>query len=214
MKFDSQFLTQNDLLRRHWNVKLIGALLGEPDKFKPNPWYRSAPHIRLFNRLRVEQAEASECFKSHLVLHEKRAAAARRALETKQKKTIAFAEHICIDIPRLSLDELKERAARNYNNHHARREDWHDDETRWTDAEQLSPWAVPHAFRDRICVNYLRHACTRYDYLLAYLTRKIGRAEAHRVLFGRIMDVIAEVYPCLAEEARAQYLRRFAAEAA
>lgn len=205
MKSDGQYFTQNELKERGWNLRMIAALLGEPDRLKPNPWYRSSPPIKLFSRSRVMTAEEGETFKAHLVKRARRSLAAAKGVETKKRLMVTLAEKINIKIPALSPDELLMRAVRNYNVHHADRGRWEN----YTTVQALAPWDQPDSFRDRICVNYLRHNCTRYDQILRYLTSRIGRADAHRVLFRRVVEEIGSQYPMLAEEGQQQFDRRF-----
>lgn len=207
------YFTQADLLRRGWNRTLITELLGAPDLTKPNPYYRSGAPVRFFHRARVVELEAGERFQLHLAGRAKRSAAAQQAVATKERKTVAFVTDFTIEIPQLPPAELLERAVANYNCHHTPHDTWHGWEGKHATVAELAPWGTPDSFRDRICVNYLRHACTRYDRLLDYLTRRIGKAEAHRVLFKRIVEVIAQSYPELADQAQEQYRRRWPEEA-
>jgi hypothetical protein len=205
MKSDPQYYTQNDLKERGWNKTIIAALLGEPDKLKPNPWYRSSPPVRLFLITRVKELEESAAFKSHTVKRAKRSLAAVKAVETKKALMLTLIKNINIRIPELSPDELVMRAVRNYNVHHADRGRLEN----YTTVQALASWDNLDSFRDRICVNYLRHNCTQYDSILHYLTSRIGREDAHRLLFQRIIERIAGCYPQLADEARRQLVHRF-----
>jgi hypothetical protein len=207
VKFGAYFC-MNDLRERGWNKTLVAALLGEPDQLKPNPWYRSSPPIRLYRIEKVKAVEESDDFKAHLKRRAKRSQAALKGVDTKKRKTVAIAVNVKIEIPELKPDELLERAVNNYNFHHA---GYDNDYGKHVTVEPLAPWGVgaPSAFRDRICVNYLRHRCTSYDRILRYLTARLGREEAHRVLFSRIVEKIAEVYPALKAEAERQFESRW-----
>ena len=55
-------LTRKELEARGWSRNLIDRLLGEPDRLERNPIYPNAPATKLYDRARVENAEASEAF--------------------------------------------------------------------------------------------------------------------------------------------------------
>lgn len=186
-------------------MRLIGDLLGEPDWLKPNRMYGSAAPFHLYRRDRVLRREESEEFKAHLAQREKRAGAAKKMLDTKKRKTVELVEGLNISIPEMPLHELINRAVSNYNFHHAR----DDGESKSTSVCNLAPWDAPDGFRDRICVNYLRHRRTLYHSALAALTSRVGREEAQRLLWRRIAGEIGRVYPMLKDEAERQYRRRF-----
>lgn len=65
----------------------------------------------------------------------------------------------------------------------------------------------PH-FLDRIVVNYLRHECSDYDALLAWLGGRVGVREAEHAVRGRVYDEIARAHPVLAAECARQEERR------
>ena len=50
-------------------------------------------------------------------------------------------------------------------------------------------------FIARICMNYLRHNCTRYDKELEKMFGKTGRAEGHDIIQNRINQEICRIYP-------------------
>ena len=53
-------------------------------------------------------------------------------------------------------------------------------------------------FLERITVNYLRHAVSDYDDVLADLTRRVGKDEAYICVRTKVLEEIARVYPKLA----------------
>jgi hypothetical protein len=64
-------------------------------------------------------------------------------------------------------------------------------------------------FVARICVNYLRHACSSYDAHRDFISDTASpedRAAVGAVIKGRVLRAIAETYPMLAEEAHRQAL--------
>jgi hypothetical protein len=200
------YLSQTELKGRGWNVRLIDELLGEPDWLKPRPFYGSASPVHLYRDDRVMRAESSEAFKAHMAKREQRAGAVKKMVETKRRKTAELIERLNIEIPEMPPQELINRAVSNYNFHHAR-DEW--EESKSTSACDLAPWGAPDEFRDRICVNYLRHRRTVYHSALSALTSRVGKAEAQRLLWRRIAEEIGRVYPALKDEAERQYARRF-----
>lgn len=94
----------------------------------------------------------------------------------------------------------------NYSNYHYERSgdmriaDWNSD---WTQEDEN---------RDRICVNFLRHEATNYDYILTELSGRVGRNEAHKIVFRKFIESVIESYPSLYEAAVAQFKKKFGSE--
>lgn len=63
-------------------------------------------------------------------------------------------------------------------------------------------------FLQRICVNYLRHERSEYDYDLDRIFGKAGAEEAREALRDKIYEAIAEKYDWLSEECKRQVLSR------
>lgn len=116
---------------------------------------------------------------------------------------------IKINLPTYAEEHLLQLARKHYNQRqHARaeeRDDWD-----FEPVSELAPFSVSCSFRDRICVNYLRHSLTHYDHLLEKIAGKTGRLRGHDLLFRRIMNEVGRVYPQLRTEADRQYRERFA----
>lgn len=64
MSDQQEYLTLQSVLARKWTRGMVDALLGEPDKLKPNPNYRQASSMRLYSINRVVEAEGSADFQS------------------------------------------------------------------------------------------------------------------------------------------------------
>ena len=56
------------------------------------------------------------------------------------------------------------------------------------------------AFLKRICVNFLRHMCTEYEYTLHAMIGKVGKYDAYHRLRTRIFEAIKRTYPWLSDE--------------
>lgn len=199
---DKGYWTQTELKARGWSVRLIDDLLGEPDHVKSRGMYGQS---YLYRQDRVLAREGTLTFKGHLAKRQSRAGAVRKMLATKKRKTVELIEGLNIAIPEMPLHELINRAVSNYNFHHAR----DDGESKSTSVCNLAPWDTPDEFRDRICVNYLRHRRTLYHSALDALTSRVGRDEAQRLLWQRIAEEIGRAYPMLKDEAARQFARRF-----
>ena len=65
-------------------------------------------------------------------------------------------------------------------------------------------------FLRRITVNMLRHRYSSYERRLEDVYGKVGVREAYAVINQKVYDAIAVAYPALAEECRAQLVRKMA----
>ncbi|CAM3986322.1 hypothetical protein NOGI109294_21170 [Nocardiopsis gilva] len=192
-----------DLRQRGWSPAMIRDLLGEPDHTRPNPIFRSGAPMALYRVSRVEDAEAGSDFTRRAEQAARRAAAARHNAQRRRDATLEMIRAAPIDVPDMDRRLLAERAVA----HRNRRVD--------SDAEDpgLFPFParvedVPTAVRHRWEVNYLRHARTPYDSLLADLRGRVGRVQAELLLRRRIYAAIAACYPDLSEECDRQLARR------
>ena len=81
-------------------------------------------------------------------------------------------------------------------------------EIRWRDAPEICRRCIAAlkdtAFLDRICVNYIRHELTSYDYLFAKTAGKTGIATAVNKIRAKIFAEIASVYPVFGPECERQ----------
>lgn len=202
-------LYHSTLLKRGWTPSLITRLLEEPDQLGKNPHYRSGPPTKLYLRLRVEAAELLPEFKAAQSGRESRQASAARAVQTKTERILAEIEALNIRLPTLGETELIAKAVRNRN---AAIPEWKIGEVEFADVSDIQPWPEHDSFRDRICVNFLRHGATRYDRVLRAIRGKVARDEAHRLLSKKIFDAIAASYPKLANEANRQYAAKWSCQ--
>jgi hypothetical protein len=165
-----------------------------------NPHYRSGPPCPLWRpedveRLRLEAGAWLERAAA-------RSAAAKKAADMKRERTMKKAKALIrkhLRVPAIPLDKLAALAAK-----HKRLLDFGRD----APTPVFRPWDEDDPFRDRVCVNFLRHECTNYDYVLSLLEGRVGKREARLLLFEAFVDQVCELYPVLAEEAERQLLDR------
>ncbi|MFI0978891.1 hypothetical protein ACH4SP_18055 [Streptomyces sp. NPDC021093] len=187
---------------------MVRDLLCEPDKRAPNPYYRSAPPIRLYAVARVQEAERSEEFEVARAAAERRSAAGKAAGK-RREAVLAAVRAVEIEVPGMADRELAERAVRWRNELDKLRAGvaatTFPSLRRWG-VRSPAPWCEVGGGRWE--VNYLRHALTRYDDLLDGLYGATGRAEAEQLLRIRVYGAIAARYPRLADECRRQLRER------
>jgi hypothetical protein len=191
-----KFVTFSTLKGRGWNEALAASLLGEPDRRVPNPHYRSGPPMKLYALSRVETAEASEAFRQAQAGRSGRVASARRAVQTKRERMLAWAQALQVSVPVIAWDRLVERSIKHYNHFHFESE-------KFASLGTSSP-----EFLERLTVNYLRHECSRYDELLEQAFGQVGTGDARRIIRQKVYGVIAATYPHLADECERQTQRR------
>ncbi|GIH68928.1 hypothetical protein [Sphaerimonospora thailandensis] len=179
---------------------MIRVLLGPPDRLAPNPVFRSASPMRLYEVDRVVLAENSEAFAVLRGEAERRSRSALAAVERRRGETLEHVNRMRITVPVLDWNELARKAVAHRNRIDAERARYRLDHipasarVEEVDEPTLQRWVV----------NYLRHALTGYDDELEGLFGKVGRAEGERLLRGRIYAAIARAYPKLADECRRQ----------
>lgn len=161
-------LMTSDLRKRGWTVALIRRFLGTPDRTAKNPVYRSKPPMRLYAPERVIAIEGTDEFKRELAKVPERRKHAQKSVATKRAKMQKFLDDLVVPLPTLSQEQLKKAAIKHYNARGfglsaSRTETWR------PASEDSDP-----DFLDRICVNYLRHVCSRYESDLTRIAGKTG----------------------------------------
>ena len=185
MKKDNNFVTLSKLKERGWTTALVKRFLGEPDELRANPHFRSGPKMKLYNRQRVDEVEASEEYRDAQESRRGRQAAVQKSLDTKRRQIEEYVARVKIEVPELSEDELIRRACDNYNYH---------------SSGNNENWASPTSdreFLDRICVNYLRHCLTKYETHLAEIAGKVGVRNAYLEIKTKVLEAIGETYDWL-----------------
>ncbi|MEV6030200.1 hypothetical protein AB0L65_03570 [Nonomuraea sp. NPDC052116] len=200
----SEYFTLAELRERGWSAAMVRKMLDPPDLTRPNPVFRSASPMKLYEGERVKAAEQSESFAVLRARAARRSEAAKAAAERRRGETLVGVELLRIVIPALEWDALTRRAVAHRNRRDAERARDRFDHIptparlETVDGPTLGRWVV----------NYLRHSLTSYDAELEELFGKVGRAAGTSLLQRRIYAAIAEAYPVLAEECQRQLHER------
>ena len=189
-----EYITKPHLKNRGWTDAMVKKFLGAPDMTKPNPHYKKAAPMGLWDAKRVSKAERSQEWQTEKEKSIGRKASAQKAVKTKTDKAKEFARTVDIHVPVMDYNEVVKKACWSYNDFHEYlfMERGHD----YTPADMDSN----PDFLCRITMNYLRHECTSYEKQLYKLFGKTGVHEAHDILQQRINAEIMRVYPQLNNE--------------
>ena len=161
----------SQLRRRGWTDKLVGDLLGEPDRTEPNPVYPNTASMRMYERQRVEAAEQSPAFIQHLNKYANRRRTAARAAQDRRNDAIRWAAETPVHwvCPTQSFDEL--RAASRINSYH-------------DSAGQQ-------------CINFVINHCSDFQAAAAQARGMTGKSQADAVLITRICNELSRHWPQL-----------------
>lgn len=200
-----QTLSKAELQSRGWTPHAIRRFLGDPDSRHRIGWGEQ----HLYRAARIVEAERNSDFIEWKRGRDARGERGRKAAMKAARAVAEAARTWTPRIARLPIDEVRRRAIASYNyrlEHRAvRAAEVHGD------AFELPPPAdesSPADFLLRISVNYIRHQMTTYDGKLRDLSGRPGGHDAEPLLRQRVFEVIAEVYPELADEARRQLSAR------
>ena len=152
--------------------RLIGQI-GPPDLTKPNPHYRSAAPMQLFQRERVEHWISAN--QQLLTASAKRRAASQNAVATKEERAREQVAALVHDlrIERVAQGRLRREAARYYR---SRYEQW--------DGE-LTPRAL---------CSYIRHNYSNYEEVLTAIHGKVGAGRLYSAAKLLLCAEIIRVY--------------------
>lgn len=190
-----EFCSKSTLKLRGWTEMAIERFLGTHDKEAPNPYYKSAPPMKLYLLSRAESIESSPeylCFKTK---SKSRQESSQKALKTKRHNLLRKVAKMEIFIQRKNIEDTIHDAVKSYNdfksNMACERGDF-DYQPASTNSDK--------EFLTRITVNFLRHRCSQYEKILDRIAGKVGKNEAYALLNERIFKQIAQMYPELTEE--------------
>jgi hypothetical protein len=80
---EHKYITKSALRDRGWTQKIINELLKSPDLIKPNPMYRKASPMQLYEITKIEAIELSQSFKDMISKSVKHKNSAKKAVKTK-----------------------------------------------------------------------------------------------------------------------------------
>lgn len=229
MNGKSQMITQSTILAMGWTKTMIKNLLPEPTE-RPNPHYKCAAPMKLWEQEKVLEVMETEDFKKALEKASKRKNAAKSAVNTKEKrlkeKMVEIANSFEIRIiPDDELIEmvLKHNEERIENNlwqsmlYYERKvdryiydefESYDDVCKEYEDAcyeyENFTLRTPNEETLMRWVVNYIRHNLISYDLTLFDNKGKVGRNEAYPIFKKAVLDRIAATYPKYAAECQRQ----------
>jgi hypothetical protein len=157
--------------------------------------------MQLYSRERVEAAEAAKKFQENLQRAQGRRQAALKAAETRRRNAVRWAARteILLHCPTRSMRELQGESVTHRNEHAGRSRRNREN----PDFEHMpQPSMLDRETLDRLCVNFLRHQCSDYDFTLAETFGQTGKETAIDVIRLRIYREIARRWPDLENECR------------
>jgi hypothetical protein len=185
-----EYITTSGLRERGWTAKLIRDFAGNPDKTERNPVYKSAAPMRLYLLKRIKRIENTKKFRVASEKSKKRKESALRSADKKRQRTIEYATNLVIRIPIFTKEKLIAKACKSYNDFQMlkmmERGGDYDYEPATPDSDIK--------FLSRICTNFLRHKCTKYEKALDNMFGNVGVQEGHDIIKRRVNEAIFETY--------------------
>ena len=220
---NSTYITQSSLIAMGWTKSMISKFMLEP-KLVPNPHYKNAAPMKLYDREEALDMMDTDEFAAELEKANKRKKSAKCAVATKTENFTQKMAEIgkSINVTVISDDELVEIVLKlkeediykkiknhmdyldrhcydynGYNSYEEYNEDY--EQTEW----QLQEF-IFHRPNDntlhRWCVNYIRHRLTSYNTELVGMNGKIGKDIAYNYFKKAVLEKIAEAYPKYKDE--------------
>ena len=229
MKEKNQMITQTTILAMGWTKTMIKNLLPAPTE-KPNPHYKCASPMKLWEEEKVLEIMETDDFKKALEKANKRKNAAKSAIATKEKrlkeKMLEKANNFNIivipedELIENVLNDNKNRIENNlydYMNYCERKldnykSDWFESfdeineeyEKACLEYENFTFHIPNEETLNRWVVNYIRHNLISYDSTLLDNKGKIGKDEAYLTFKKAVLDRISVIYPKYAVECQRQ----------
>jgi hypothetical protein len=194
---EPRLITKTELKSRGWTDALIARFFPTPTKENPNPHYRSAAPVKLYDVAQVASIESTAEFKDALSAAADRSQRAKAKAAGRRAATIQWAEDLPTpEIPTYSRDELRDLACHHY-------------EELWLarGKEKHADITAPDGFLDRISVNFLRHQLSPYEERLFRSRGRVGASEARAIIRRQVLSTISKAYPWLSDECSKQMLR-------
>ena len=192
-------ISKSKILERGWTEGLMNKFLKDIDpELRINPFYKSAPPMKMYEEGLIQEIEETPEFQEALVKSERRKKSAQKAIETKKKTTFEQTQKAIQDIhvKLLDADKLRSNTFYHIRQHNYERDDY-DSNPEEASEETIQRWMV----------NYIRHCLTQYDKALDANFGKVGSSKAYLKLKLAVLDKIAEAYPYLKGECNRQKQR-------
>ena len=202
------FFNTTELKELGWTDKMIRELLPEPVLAK-NPYNASIP-IKRWKRADVEAATRTTAYAEAKERAAKRKESARKAAETRGRKTTELAEKLSewIHVKKRPLATVLRSGYQSYVSQARLRE-----ASRSVDYWVIDRYEnIPEDVLKRWAVNYVRHYLTRYDSALDRIQGKTGKEKAYFEIKRATLKKIAETYPELSGECDRQIERMYPGE--
>lgn len=192
---EEKLITQSTVLSMGFTKSMIDKLLPAPT-LKQNPRHKSAAPMKLWKETDVLAAMETDAFREAAAKAAQRKQAAAKAVDTKRKNAVALADELIasIHVQRIDMQALQELTI-------AAKQKWYDvngkDEIVDPSRETVERWMV----------NYIRHKLCEYDdslYMLFRPGKMADKAELYPKIKRETLAKIAQVYPELADECKAQ----------
>lgn len=232
MNGKNEMITQSTILTMGWTKTMIKNLLPEPTE-KPNPHYKCAAPMKLWERETVLEVMKTENFNNALEKANKRKNSAKRAVKTKEKRLMEKMVELAnsFDIKVIPDDELIEMVLKDnenrikenlykhmdycerklisWNRHYYNEFESYEDicdayEFACCEYKNFEFHTPNEETLKRWIVNYIRHNLIKYDLTLYENKGKVGKDEAYPVLKKAVLDRIAITYPQYADECKRQ----------
>lgn len=179
---EKKYYTLSKLKELGFSKSLIDKYFSEPI-LKPNPIFKSASPMKLYDAEKVEAFITTNIFKEHIQKRKKRSEIAISVALKHKNETLDYI-HKKIDeisIKRINIELLMELTLQN-------KEDWYSRYGFYElvyDEKTLNRWMI----------NYVRHNLTTYDDTLYSIKGKTGKNVAYNIYRNAVMDKIKEIYP-------------------
>lgn len=198
---DQPYFAQTELKDRGWTLSAITKFLGDPDRTKPNPMYRSAAPMKLWDKTRVEAVESTDEFRSWKEGSKDRRRKAsetmKAVMQAKRLETIqTFTEALQHEVDQAlawvktvrDLEYLEQQAIENWYNHQTSRA--------LEGRREFPEWPRELDFETRVrwVENYVRHCQTNYEYLLHCSGGRVGRDEAYDAMKTLVAAKVQTLY--------------------
>lgn len=178
---EPEMLTKTALKARGWTDAIIRDFAGSPDAERPNPQYRAAAPMLLWDAARIDAIESSPEFVARHTKAAERSTTRKAVAARKAHSLISQAEQVPIrtafpataaQVVARALQSKAERFAAT-----GRDSDVH---------------SAPDDVQLRWCYNYLRHECCTYELVIDSMRGQVGIDRAYQLVRERVERLCRE----------------------